>query len=231
MINVRKSEERGHANHGWLDTFHTFSFASYYDPDHMQFRMLRVINEDRIQGGQGFDTHPHEDMEIVTYIIDGVLEHRDSMGNGSLIRPNELQRMTAGTGITHSEFNPTDRETHLLQIWIQPEQKALQPSYEQRAFPALREPNSLTLLASPDGREGSLKIHQDVEIHGGRTKAGDEMEYAIKTGRHVWVQLVKGRLFINGRSLKAGDGAAISEEERIILTAVTKSEFLLFNLA
>lgn len=231
MITIRKSEERGHANHGWLDTYHSFSFATYFDPKHTKFRALRVINEDWVKGGKGFGTHPHENMEIVTYIIDGELEHRDSMGNGSVIRPGELQRMTAGTGVTHSEFNPSDKNTHLLQIWIYPESIGLTPSYEQRAFPSLREPNSLTLLASHGGRDGSLTIHQDIEILGGRIEAGKEIEYPISTNRHAWVQMVKGQLDINGISLKAGDGAAVSNEKLLTFSSKDHSEFLLFNLA
>ncbi len=231
MIKVRKSKDRGHADHGWLDTLHTFSFASYFDPNHMKFRALRVINEDRIAGGKGFGTHPHENMEIITYIIDGELEHRDSMGNGSVIRPGELQRMTAGTGVTHSEFNPSDRPTHLLQIWIYPETIGLEPSYEQRAFPGLQEPNSLTLLASPDGREGSLTIHQDVEIHGGHLGAGHRLEFAMEPGRYGWIQMIKGDLTVDSVGLSAGDGASFSEKNGLLLEAKHDCEFLLFNLA
>lgn len=231
MIEVRKSAERGHADHGWLDTYHSFSFASYFDPKHMKFRTLRVINEDRVEGGKGFDTHPHENMEIITYIIDGELEHRDSMGNGSVIRPGELQRMTAGTGVTHSEFNPSDQTTHLLQIWIYPETIDLEPGYEQRSFPQLNRPNSLTLLASRDGHQDSLTIHQDVEIYGGQLQSGKAMEYDCNPERHIWLQLVKGAIALNGTSLKAGDGAAVSNEKTLALKALDDTEFLLFNLA
>jgi hypothetical protein len=231
MITVRKSAERGHANHGWLDTYHTFSFADYFDPQHTQFRALRVINEDRIQGGKGFGTHPHENMEILTYIIAGELEHRDSMGNGSVIRPGELQRMSAGTGVTHSEFNPSDSETHLLQIWIFPETHGLPPSYEQRRFPALDRIGSLTLLASTDGRDGSLTIHQDVEILGGRLDAEHPIDYPVEEGRHVWIQVVSGNLNLNGVPLSSGDGAAVSNELRIGLDSGESAEFLVFNLA
>ena len=231
MIEIRKSEERGHASHGWLETYHTFSFASYFDPEHTKFRALRVINEDWIKGGMGFGTYPHENMEIVTYVIDGELEHRDSMGNGSVIRPGELQRMTAGTGITHSEFNPSDRDTHLLQIWIYPEKSGLPPSYEQRAFPALQESNSLILLASRNGLKGTWTFHQDVEIFGGRLDAGRHIDYPIPTKRHLWLQLIRGHLDINGVTLNAGDGAAVSHEKNVTLTSCDHTEFLLFNLA
>ncbi len=231
MIKVRKSDARGHANHGWLETFHTFSFASYYDPNHTQFRALRVINEDWIEGGMGFGTHPHENMEIITYIIEGELEHKDSMGTGSVIRPGELQRMTAGTGVTHSEFNPTDRKTHLLQIWIYPETIGLPPSYEQRIFPGLKQPGALTLLASRNGENDSLTVHQDVEVLGGRLETGDTIEHTIDKERHVWVQLIKGTLDLNGIILQAGDGAAVSDERTITLSAKDPCELLLFNLA
>lgn len=231
MIKTRKSKDRGHANHGWLDTYHTFSFASYFDPKHMKFRALRVINEDRIAGEQGFGTHPHENMEIITYIIEGELEHRDSMGNGSVIRPGELQRMTAGTGVTHSEFNPSDKTTHLLQIWIYPDSIGLEPGYEQREFPALQEPDTLTLLASQNGRDNSLTVHQDIEIHGGRLSAGNKFDYPLLPNRHAWVQMVKGALMLNGIALKAGDGASISDEKLITLSAEQDSELLLFDLA
>lgn len=231
MITLRKSEERGHANHGWLKTHHTFSFASYFDPQHMKFRALRVINEDWVRGGEGFGTHPHENMEIVTYIIEGELEHKDSMGNGSVIRPGELQRMTAGTGVTHSEFNPSNHDSHLLQIWIYPDRSGLPPSYEQRSFPTLQEPNSLTLLASIDGKDGSLTIHQDVQILGGRLLTGQKLEYAIPLDRHVWIQMVKGAMDLNGYKLKAGDGAALSDEKLMTMSATKDSEFLIFNLA
>ena len=231
MINVRKSEDRGHADHGWLETFHTFSFASYFDPAHTKFRALRVINEDWVQGGQGFGTHPHENMEIITYIVEGELEHKDSMGNGSVIRPGELQRMTAGIGVTHSEFNPSREKTHLLQIWIHPETINLQPSYEQRDFSGRRVPNQLTLLASRDGRDSSLTVHQDVDIFGALLDAGQELQYAIQPGRHLWIQVIKGRLNVNETPLKVGDGAALSEEAQATLLADENSEFLIFDLA
>ena len=231
MIIKRRSEDRGYADHGWLKTFHTFSFASYFDPEHTRFRALRVINEDWIQGGQGFGTHPHENMEIITYIIEGRLEHKDSMGTGSIIRPGELQRMTAGTGVTHSEFNPSSETTHLLQIWIHPEKKNLQPGYEQRDFSGKQTPNELTLLASRSGRDGSLTVHQDVEIFGGRLESGRSLEYASPVDRHLWIQLIKGRLNVNGTDMEAGDGAALSDEQNVPLLAADNSEFLIFNLA
>lgn len=231
MIALRKSQDRGHVDHGWLDTYHTFSFASYFDPKHMKFSALRVLNEDRVQGGKGFDTHPHENMEIITYIIDGELEHRDSMGNGSVIRPGELQRMTAGSGVTHSEFNPSGETTHLLQIWIYPDTLDLTPDYEQRAFPQLKEANTLTLLASKDGRDGSLTIHQEVDILGGRLQADRNLEYAPGQERKVWIQILKGGVEINDIPLSEGDGAGIHDEAMLFLKATQDTEFLLFNLA
>jgi redox-sensitive bicupin YhaK (pirin superfamily) len=231
MLDVRKSEDRGHADHGWLKTFHTFSFASYFDPEHTKFRALRVINEDWIQGGKGFGTHPHENMEIITYIIEGQLEHKDSMGTGSVIRPGELQRMSAGIGVTHSEFNPSPETTHLLQIWIYPGTINLQPSYEQRDFSDKRVPNELTLLASRNGRDGSLTVHQDVAIFGALLEPGRQLEYAVQADRHLWVQLVKGRLNVNGTDLETGDGAALSDEKNVTLLAAESSEFLIFDLA
>lgn len=231
MVAVRKSEDRGYADHGWLKTFHTFSFASYFDPEHTRFRALRVINEDWIQGGQGFGTHPHENMEIITYIIEGQLEHKDSMGTGSVIRPGELQRMTAGSGVTHSEFNPSSGTTHLLQIWIRPEKINLQPSYEQRDFSGRRIPNELLLLASRNGRDGSLTVHQDVDISGALLDSGRTLEYSAQSDRHLWIQLVKGQLNVNGANMEAGDGAALSDEKHVTLLAAENSEFLIFDLA
>jgi len=231
MINVRKSEERGHADHGWLKTFHTFSFATYFDPQHTKFRALRVLNEDWVEGGQGFGTHPHENMEIITYIIEGELEHKDSMGNGSVIHAGELQRMTAGIGVTHSEFNPTKETTHLLQIWLYPDTINLQPGYEQRDFSEKRVPDKLILLASKTGRDGSLTVNQDVELYGSLLTAGQQLEQAVKANRHLWIQLVKGRLHVNGTELQTGDGASVSDEKRVILRADETSEFLLFDLA
>jgi redox-sensitive bicupin YhaK (pirin superfamily) len=231
MITVRKSKDRGQADHGWLKTSHTFSFSSYFDPKHTKFRSLRVINEDRIRGGEGFGTHPHENMEIITYIIEGELAHKDSMGNGSVIRHGEMQRMTAGTGITHSEFNPSEDETHLLQIWIHPERAGLKPSYEQRDFSRARKPNAFTLLASQCGKQDSLMVHQDMELHRGLLNAGKQLVYKLPWDRYAWIQVIKGDLIINGEDLAGGDGASIGEENLITIVASNDSEFLLFDLA
>ena len=229
MITIRPSEARGHAKYDWLDTYHTFSFDTYYDPKHESFRSLRVINEDRVAPGAGFPTHPHRDMEIVTYVLEGSLEHKDSMGTGSSISPGELQRMSAGTGVTHSEFNHSKTEAvHLLQIWIMPKARGLKPSYEQKAF-ALD--GSLNLIASPDGRAGSLSINADVAIHAGRLAAKQEATHTLAPGRHAWVQVAKGKLNVNGVTLAAGDGAAVSDESSLKITATEPSELLLFDLA
>ena len=231
MINIRRSNERGHANHGWLDTNFTFSFADYYDPEFMGFRDLRVINEDRIEPGQGFPKHGHRDMEIITYMISGELSHRDSMGNGETIHPNEVQRMTAGTGVLHSEYSsPTDR-THLLQIWILPEKRNLQPGYEQKLFAGDEKRGKLKLIASRGGDDGSVHINQDVRLFASVLNAGEEASHAIGDGRHAWIQLISGSLDVNGTELTAGDGAAISDETELRLKALAdNSEFLLFDL-
>jgi len=231
MVNIRKAEERGSADHWWLKSYHTFSFASYSDPAYTKFRSLRVINEDWIKGGEGFGTHPHKDMEIITYIISGELEHKDSMGNGSVIRRGEMQRMTAGTGITHSEFNPSRDETHLLQIWVYPERNGLKPSYEQRDFSQSRKPNTFTLLASQCGKQDSLMVHQDMELHRGLLDTGKQLVYKLPWDRHVWIQVIEGDLIINGEDLACSDGAAIEEENLITIVASSDSEFLLFDLA
>lgn len=232
MIRVRKAAERGHFNHGWLDTSHTFSFARYYDPRQMGFRALRVINEDRVAAGRGFGTHPHEDMEIVTYVLAGALEHRDSLGTGSTIRPGELQRMTAGTGILHSEFNPSPADpVHLYQIWLLPEREGLEPSYEQRTFPAEERSNRLRLVASPDGRDGSLTIRQDARLYLANLDEGREVAHKLSPGRHAWLQVLRGGVDLNGRSLSAGDGAAVSDETSLALRADGPAEVLLFDLA
>ncbi|MBX3242996.1 MAG: pirin family protein [Acidobacteria bacterium] len=231
MIKIRRSNERGHADHGWLDTYHSFSFADYYDPQNMGFRDLRVINEDYVAPAQGFPTHGHRDMEIVTYVIDGELSHRDSMGNGETIRPHEVQRMTAGTGVLHSEFSsPTDK-THLLQIWILPEKQNLEPSYEQTFFAPEEKQGKLKLVASRGGDDGSVHINQDVKLYASILSAGNEIEYSIPDGRHAWIQLISGELEVNGETLEPGDGAAISEEHLLSLKATKdKTEFLLFDL-
>ncbi len=213
MITIRKSEERGHFDFGWLDTYHTFSFDQYYDPAHMHWRSLRVINEDRVTPGQGFPTHSHRDMEIITYILSGALEHRDSMGNGSVIRPGDVQRMSAGTGVSHSEFNPSNTEAcHLLQIWILPNALNLTPSYEQKFFSDEERNGKLRLIASADGRDGSVSIHQDARIFAATIDAGQTMTHTLDENRHAWLQVARGTINVNDLELKQGDGAAISNE-------------------
>lgn len=232
MIRVRKSKERGHAQHGWLDSYHTFSFADYYDPQFMGFRDLRVINEDRVEPGQGFGTHPHRDMEIITFVLDGALEHKDSMGNGSMIRPGEIQAMSAGTGVTHSEFNPSSKEpVHLLQIWLQPERKGIKPSYQQKSFTEDERRGKLRLLASGRASDDAAKINQNVDLFTAALPQNEEIEYKLKSGRYAWVQVTRGSLTVNGSPLEAGDGAAVSDEKSLELTAGTPAEFLLFDLA
>jgi redox-sensitive bicupin YhaK (pirin superfamily) len=232
MIRVRKASERGHFDHGWLDTYHTFSFSAYHDPRHMGFRALRVINEDRVKPGRGFGTHGHEDMEIVTYVLSGALAHKDSLGPGSALRPGELQRMTAGTGITHSEFNPSPTEpVHLYQIWLLPEREGLEPSYEQRAFPVDNQQNRLRLVASPDGSDGSLRIRQDARLFLAKLDEGHEVSHEVPHGRHAWVQVLQGGVILNGQALSAGDGAAVSDETRLSIHSDGLAEVLLFDLA
>lgn len=232
MIQVHKAAERGHFNHGWLDTYHTFSFADYYDPAHMGFRSLRVINDDRVQPGQGFGMHGHRDMEIVTYVLDGALAHRDSMGNGAVLRPGELQRMTAGTGVRHSEFNPSDTEwVHLYQIWLLPEQKGLQPSYEQKAFAEEERRGSLRLVASPSGEHGSLTIRQDARLYLSTLQAGEAVAHVLKPGRHAWLQVLRGQVTLDDHPLAAGDGTAVSDEERLEIMGHNDAEVMLFDLA
>ncbi len=231
MITLRQAHERGHAQHGWLESYHTFSFADYYDPRHMGFRVLRVINEDRVQPGQGFGTHPHRDMEIISYVLEGALEHQDSLGTGSVITPGEVQRMSAGTGVTHSEFNPSGSElVHFLQIWILPERVGLPPSYEQRAFPAAEKQGKLRLVASRDGREGSVTIHQAVDLYTSVLAAGEAVTHRFTPSRHAWVQVARGAITLNDTALSAGDGAAVSEETRLTVTAKDQAEVLLFDL-
>ena len=232
MIQIRRSEDRGHADHGWLDTRHTFSFASYHDPDHMGFRALRVINDDRVAPGAGFPVHGHRDMEIVSYVVEGALRHEDSLGNGSVIRPGDLQRMTAGTGVRHSEANPSSEEgLRFLQIWIHPERAGLEPGYEQRHFPEADRRGRLRLLASPEGRDGSIRIHQDVAIRGGLLDDGDAVRVTPGPGRHAWVQVVRGEVELGSERLLAGDGAAISDEPEVALRGRGPSEVLVFELA
>jgi len=232
MITVRKAAERGVSNFGWLDSRHTFSFGEYHDPRQMGFRVLRVINDDRIAGGQGFGTHPHRDMEIITYVVEGAVEHRDSMGNGSVIRAGDVQVMSAGTGITHSEFNPDPKlELRLLQIWILPKRQGLTPSYDQKNFSADQKKNRLCPLVSRDGRDGSLGIHQDVALYGCVLDAGTEAQHAPVTGRHAWIQIVTGEIEVNGIRLGPGDGASVSDEKFLKMSGISASEFLLFDLA
>jgi redox-sensitive bicupin YhaK (pirin superfamily) len=232
MITIRKAEDRGHFNHGWLDTWHTFSFDQYYDPSHMHWRTLRVINEDRVAGAKGFPTHSHRDMEIVTYILSGALEHRDSMGNGSVIRPGDVQRMTAGTGVAHSEFNPSrDEPVHLLQIWILPEARDLPPSYEQKFFTDDERKGRLRLIASPDGRDGSVQIHQDARIYAATIESGDSLTHDLADNRYGWLQVARGSIHLNGAELAQGDGAAISRERELSIGAREGAEVLLFDLA
>lgn len=232
MIQLRKAEQRGHANHGWLDTYHTFSFASYRDPQQMGFRSLRVMNEDFVQPGQGFGTHPHHDMEIVTYVLAGALEHKDSMGNGEVLRPGEFQRMTAGTGITHSEFNPSAAEpVHLYQIWLFPDRKGIEPSYEQKRFSDDERHNRLRLVASPDAEAGSLLIHQDARIYLSSLDAGKQVSHELQPSRHAWLQVLRGAVSLNGHALNTSDGAAVSDESHLRVEANADAEIMLFDLA
>ena len=232
MITIRRASERGHANHGWLDTYHTFSFASYRDPKHVQFRALRVMNEDVVAPGQGFGTHPHHNMEIVTYVLEGALEHRDSMGNGEVLRPGEFQRMSAGTGITHSEFNPSPTEpVHLYQIWLLPRQNGIEPSYEQKRFEEVERHNRLRLVASRDAADGSLLIHQDARIYLSSLDAGNQATHELDSGRHAWLQVLRGQVALNGQALQTGDGAAVSDETALQIDASDDAEVMLFDLA
>lgn len=231
-ITLRPTAERGHFDHGWLDTWHSFSFADYHDPRHMGFRALRVINEDRVAGGGGFPTHGHRDMEIVTYIMSGALAHKDSTGASEVLRRGEVQRMTAGRGIRHSEFNASDDEpVHLLQIWLLPAEHGLEPGYEQRAFPVNEQRNRLHPLATPSRRGGSLLIHQDVEVLGAALDAGASLRHALAPGRAAWLQVARGAVSVNGVAMQAGDGAAVEEESEVTIVADADSELLLFDLA
>jgi redox-sensitive bicupin YhaK (pirin superfamily) len=232
MIQIRKSEARGHANHGWLDTHHTFSFADHYDPAHMGFRSLRVINEDHVGPGEGFPAHSHRDMEILTYILEGGLQHRDSMGKGSVIRPGDVQRMSAGTGVTHSEFNASKKEpVHFLQIWILPSRSGIPPGYEEKHFAEAERKGRLRLIASPEGTEGSLTVHQDARVYAGLLNPGDSVQHLLGPGRHAWVQVARGKLRLGNEPLSAGDGAAVSDQGKLTLTAESPAEVLLFDLA
>jgi len=230
MINVRKANDRGHAQHGWLDSFHTFSFADYYDPAHMGFRALRVINEDRVAPGQGFGRHSHRDMEIISYVLDGGLEHRDSMGTGAVIRPGDVQRMSAGTGVTHSEMNASRSEpVHFLQIWIMPN-KRVAPSYEQKAFTREDKADRLRLVASPDGRDDSVTVHADAMLYAGVFAPGRTAEHPLAPGRHAWVHVVSGKVRVNGTELSTGDAAGLASESLVRIESLDASELLVFDL-
>ncbi len=231
MINVRPAEARGKTDFGWLDSKHSFSFGDYYDHEHMGFRNLRVINDDRVAPGRGFGRHPHRDMEIISYVVEGSLAHKDSMGNGSIIRPGEVQRMTAGTGVSHGEMNASDdTPVHFLQIWLLPERQGLPPGYEQKAFSEAEKRGKLRLVASRDGRDGSVRIHTDANLYASLLAPNEKLTYELPEGRHVWLQLVRGAISMNGLRLGAGDGAAISEERALELTGREDAEILLFDL-
>lgn len=230
-MEIRRGRERGFADHGWLRTFHTFSFADYYDPDYMGFRALRVLNEDRVQAGKGFGAHPHRDMEIVSYVLEGELEHKDNMGNGSIIRPGDVQRMSAGTGVLHSEFNPSRTDlVHFLQIWIIPDRAGYAPSYEQKTFSSEDKAGKLRLIVSKDGRDGSVTAHQDVAVYAGALGPGERVEYAVSKDRYAWVQVVRGTVTLNGEPLEAGDGAAFDQSSRIDVQGGANGEVLVFDL-
>ena len=231
MLNVRKAGERGHANHGWLDSWHTFSFADYHDPREMGFGALRVINDDKVEPGQGFGMHGHRDMEIITYVLEGALEHKDSMGNGSVIRPGDVQRMSAGTGVRHSEFNPSREErVHLLQIWIEPRITGVRPGYEEKQFGTADKTGRLRLIASPDGREGSVTIHQDAYVHASVLDGKDAVTHRLAPGRRAYVHVARGAVKVNGVELKGGDGAKIAEESELEFSGAKQAELLLFDL-
>ena len=232
MIHIHKGDDRGHLDHGWLDSRCSFSFAEYFDPDHVQFRTLRVMNDDRIAGGGGFPTHPHRDMEIVTYVLEGALAHKDSMGNGSVIRPGDVQYMSAGTGVAHSEFNASDTEpAHLYQIWMFPDKKHYAPVYDQKHFSEADKRGKLRLLVSPDGRDGSVKIRQDNHLYATVLGPGESVKHELKPDRHAYVQVTRGSVKLNGKKLGTGDGAAISAEKSLELKGLTDAEVLLFDLA
>jgi redox-sensitive bicupin YhaK (pirin superfamily) len=231
MILLRPASERGHFDHGWLKTYHTFSFADYYDPKWMGFRTLRVINEDFVAPREGFPTHAHRDMEIVTYVLDGALEHKDSMGTGSVIVPGEVQRMSAGKGVTHSEYNHSKTAAvHLLQIWILTEKNGLPPGYEQKTFTETDKKAKLCLIASHGGREKSVTIHQDTDVYATILENGETVKHALKPGRHAWVQVIRGEISMNGHELKQGDGAALSDEASVILKGTKTAEALVFDM-
>jgi redox-sensitive bicupin YhaK (pirin superfamily) len=234
-LSIRRSEERGHAQHGWLDSHHTFSFADYHDPRHMGFRALRVINEDRVAPGQGFGTHGHRDMEIISYVLEGALEHKDSLGTGSVIHPGDVQRMSAGTGVRHSEFNSSKTEgLHFLQIWILPDKAGYAPSYEEKNFSAADKQGRLRLVASPTGKDGSVTLHQDASLYAGLFAAGESTTYALPAARHAWIHVARGKVTLNGETLSAGDAAGVAAisagEQPLEITGVDAAEVLLFDL-
>lgn len=231
MITVRKSNERGATNFGWLDSKHTFSFGHYYDPQNMGFSKLRVINEDVVKGGAGFGTHPHDNMEIISYVLDGALAHKDSLGTGSVIRPGDVQRMSAGTGIAHSEFNASEKNpVHFLQIWVLPEQRGLEPSYEQKSFPVEERKGRLQLVGARDGRDGALTIHQDLDLFVANLDKGNEVSHALRPSRKAWVQVTRGAVTVNGTAVAQGDGAALTDEAEVRIAANDNAEVLLFDL-
>ncbi len=232
MMTIRPADKRGHANHGWLDSHHTFSFADYHDPAQMGFRSLRVINEDRVAASQGFGRHPHKDMEIISYVLDGALSHSDSMGTGSVIKPGDVQRMSAGTGVAHSEQNASQSDAvHFLQIWIMPGERGIAPSYEQKTFVDAEKRGRLRVVASPDGRDGSVTIHADVVLRAGLFDKGEAADLTLADGRHAWVQVARGSARVNGQELKAGDGAALSNETALHVEGLEKAAVLVFDLA
>jgi hypothetical protein len=232
MSDIRRSQERGHANHGWLDSFHSFSFADYQDPNHMGYGALRVINEDRVQPGRGFGTHGHRDMEIISYVLEGGLAHKDSMGNGSVIRPGDVQRMSAGTGVTHSEANASDRDpVHFLQIWIEPDKRGIAPSYEEKQFDAASKRGVLRLIASSDGREGSVTIHQDASLYAALVDGDEKLEYLPATGRRVYVHVIRGTVDVNGQALSSGDAMKLAGGNPVRIGQGRDAEVLLFDLA
>ncbi|MBD2077319.1 pirin family protein [Phormidium sp. FACHB-592] len=232
MLTVRKAEDRGHANHGWLDSYHSFSFANYYDPQHMGFRSLRVINEDMVAPAKGFPTHPHRDMEIITYVVSGAVAHKDSIGNTEKVGAGGVQRFSAGTGITHSEFNPSTTEgLHLLQIWLLPERQGITPSYEQKEFPAATKRNQWRAIANREATDGAVKLHQDAAIYATILEPGEQLTYTLQADRHAWVQIVQGEVTLNGTTLDKGDAAAISNATELAFAASTDAEILLFDLA
>jgi redox-sensitive bicupin YhaK (pirin superfamily) len=234
MLNIRKANERGHADHGWLDSHHTFSFADYYDPQHMGFRALRVINDDTVAPGRGFGAHPHRDMEIISYVLDGALAHKDSMGTGSTIEPGDVQRMSAGTGVVHSEFNASKSDpVHFLQIWLVPAKTGIKPGYEQKRFTTEDKAGRLRLVASPDGRDGSVTVHADATLYAGLFAAGERAEVALAPGRHAWVHVARGHVRANGQALGGGDGLAITGEDKVVIEGATaeRGEVLVFDLA